>query len=304
MAQDADTGMGVDREMLVSWLTSLTRDELVAEILELADGDEELGYRLGLRASGRTTGPGCSGNAVRHLLNPEGRICREYADSVYQAANVIDSLIDTDAAQDVTGEDADAISLAREAFALVKKAYARAGDSSALIAEAARELLAAHLRACEAADPRPDPVELGTYLADLIVQDDFGVTPSLEEYSSLLGRHGALAIRGRVKAVHEAEPGNRNARHLTESILKAEGDADALNAFYTGNIESNLKEIEALKTASGDDAYLRLARLLAETFEFHDALGTTEQFGEYMSQLRTELRRKRNLMKILDENGL
>lgn len=293
---DAVTGRG----LLVSWLTSLTKDELVAEILQLADEDGQLRHRLGLRAAGRTAGRADIRSAVRHLLKPGGRIGREYADSVYQAANVIDSLIGAG----VTGEGADAMSLAREAFAWVKEAHGRAGDSSALIADAARELLAVHLRACEAADPSPDPVELGTYLADLIVHDDFGVTPGLEEYSGLLGRQGTLAIRDRIRAVHKADPGNRNARHLTESMLKAEGDAAALAAFYTVSLGNDLKEIESLKTTSGNDAYRQLARLLADARECHDALGTADQFDEYMAQLRIELRRKRNLMKILDENGL
>ncbi|MGH3167164.1 MAG: SWIM zinc finger family protein [Trebonia sp.] len=284
-----------DRDLLVSWLTSLTKDELVAEILGLADDDEELGHRLASKAAGRAADPGRTGNAVRRLLKPDGGIGREYADSVYQAANMIDSLID---------EDGDAIGLTRAAFAWVKEASARSGYASPLIAEAARELLASHLRACDAADPAPDPVELGTYLADLLVHDDFGVTPSLEEYSGLLGREGTLAIRDRIKAVHEAEPGNRNARHLTETILKAEGDTDALAAFYRDELDSNLNEIESLKTASGDDAYRRLARLLAEARECHVALGTTGQFTQYMSQLRADLKRRRNLMKILDENGL
>ncbi|HSZ41729.1 MAG TPA: hypothetical protein VK817_17365 [Trebonia sp.] len=218
-----------DHDLIRSWLTALTKDELAAEILELADGDENLGRRLSLKAAVRITDSGRMrpgriepeqiGMAVRQLLNPPGRITREYADSVYRAANAIDALIDGYG-------DADAIGLARSAFTWVKEAHARADDGSTLIAEAARELLAAHLRACEAADPAPDPVALGTYLADLIVYDTFGVTPNLEEYASLLGRAGALAIRDRIKAVHQAEPGNRNATHLAESMPTAEGAQD------------------------------------------------------------------------------
>jgi hypothetical protein len=220
-----DAGMDTDRDLIRTWLTSLTKDELTAEILEFADGDEDLGRRLSLKAALRITDSGRMrpgrieperiGQAVRQLLNPPGPVTREYADSVYRAANAIDALVDGYA-------DADAIGLARAAFAWVRDAHARAGDGSALIAEAARELLAAHLRACEAADPAPDPVALGAYLAETIVYDTFGVTPNLEEYAGLLGRDGALAIRDRITAIHEAEPGNRNARDLSESMLKAE----------------------------------------------------------------------------------
>ena len=241
-----DADMGTDRDLISTWLTSLTKDELAAELLELANGDEDLGRRLSLKAALRITDPGRMrpgrieperiGQAVRQLLNPPGPITREYADSVYRAANAIDALVDGYG-------DADAIGLARAAFAWVRDAHARAADGSALpadgstlaadgstlaaggsalIAEAARELLAAHLRACEAADPAPDPVALGAYLAEVIVYDTFGVTPNLEEYAGLLGRDGALAIRDRITAIHEAEPENRNARDLAESMLKAE----------------------------------------------------------------------------------
>jgi hypothetical protein len=220
-----EADMSADRDLIRTWLTSLTKDELAAEILELADGDEDLGRRLSLRAAVRITDSGrlrpgriepeLIGRAVRQLLNPPGPITREYADSVYRAANAIDALVDGYG-------DADAIGLARAAFAWVRDAHARADDGSALIAEAARELLAAHLRACEAADPAPDPVALGAYLAEVIVYDTFGVTPNLEEYAGLLGRDGALAIRDRITAIHQAEPENRNARDLAESMLKAE----------------------------------------------------------------------------------
>jgi len=36
----------------------------------------------------------------------------------------------------------------------------------------------------------------------------------------------------------------------------------------------------------------------------HQARGTADEFRRYLAALRTDQKRKRNLMKILDQNGL
>ena len=72
--------------------------------------------------------------------------------------------------------------------------------------------------------------------------------------------------------------------------------ADALTV-YTGTIG-------VLKTQTGDDNYRRIASLLLSTRACHQALGTTDEFRRYVAALRAEQKRKRNLMKILDQNGL
>lgn len=170
-------------DSLISWLTSLSYDDLVAELLDLADADAGVRALLAARA----------------------------------AARGADELISDGAADE-------AITLAREAFASVTEAMrslsvtGASGMSPEALGDAARELLEAHLRACLACDPPPDPIRLGTYLADLILGDALGLTPSLEDYSGLLGRAGTLAIRDRIAAVHQANPGHPNARLLAGSL--------------------------------------------------------------------------------------
>lgn len=172
-------GIGPDDEddVLVSWLTSLSYEDVVGEIVRLAERDAWIRAVLEARAATRTA----------------------------------EELIEDGAADE-------AIDLAREAFSLVTETLASAGTAPESLAGAARELLDVHLRACQAADPPPDPVGLGTYLANLILDDTRGLTPSLEDYAPLLGQPGALAIRDRITAVYQANPGHANARHLVGSL--------------------------------------------------------------------------------------
>jgi uncharacterized Zn finger protein len=72
--------------------------------------------------------------------------------------------------------------------------------------------------------------------------------------------------------------------------------ADALRVY--------LRVIGALKKETGDTAYRRMAALLVAARACHQALGTTDQFRRYLTVLRMGGKRKPNLMKILDENGL
>ncbi|MFV0136136.1 SWIM zinc finger domain-containing protein [Streptomyces sp. HMX87] len=65
-----------------------------------------------------------------------------------------------------------------------------------------------------------------------------------------------------------------------------------------------LRLVERLKEPTGDRAYERLARLLLGARDCHRALGTQEAFTEYLAGLRTELKRRRKLMSILDRYGL
>jgi uncharacterized Zn finger protein len=65
-----------------------------------------------------------------------------------------------------------------------------------------------------------------------------------------------------------------------------------------------LRAIEPMKAMTGDKAYSRMAGLLVSVRACHEALGTMAEFTRYLTVLRTGQKRKRNLMKILDQNGL
>ena len=79
-------------------------------------------------------------------------------------------------------------------------------------------------------------------------------------------------------------------------VLAATRPADALTLY--------MRAIEPMKTMTGDPVYRRMATLLLSARACHQALGTMDEFRRYLAVLRLNQKRKRNLMKILDENGL
>jgi hypothetical protein len=248
------------RDLLISWLTSLSKDELVAEILELLDSDRDLRRRVELRAAARQANVEQVRSAVQNLVYRDDYIeygeARDYAGNVSRAAEAIGSLIDGGAAED-------AIDLARDALDWMTEAYGSTDDSSGSIGTTAHELLAVHLRACQAAPP--DPVDLGEYLADLIIADNYGFAPDPRDYTDLLGDVGTRAIREYVTAAYKATPEQSNIRNLMESLLKAEGEIDALVAFYSSHLDDRGQQ------------HLTIARVLDEAGRPGDALDWAER---------------------------
>jgi uncharacterized Zn finger protein len=239
------------RAELETWLESLSKKELLAELLGLLDEDRDLRRRFEMRVASVNADAAGVRRAVEELIAPprQGYVdydaAYEFAGGVREAGEAIVGLIEAGAA-------ADAIGIAREAIDLIIDAFEYADDSSGFIGEAAYELLAVHLRACEAAPP--DPASLAGYLCYLLLQrGDYGVTPDLADYAGLLGEKGIAAVRERVTAAYTQNPQNWQARTLLESIAKAEGDIDTVVAVYAANLDdrgwSHLRIAEELDEA-------------------------------------------------------
>jgi uncharacterized Zn finger protein len=79
-------------------------------------------------------------------------------------------------------------------------------------------------------------------------------------------------------------------------LMRDDRPADALPVYR--------RLIEPLKKITGDANYQQIARLLLGARECHQRLGTPEEFADYVTALRAEQKRKRNLMKVLDRHGL
>ncbi|MFJ4923380.1 SWIM zinc finger domain-containing protein [Streptomyces sp. NPDC088725] len=79
-------------------------------------------------------------------------------------------------------------------------------------------------------------------------------------------------------------------------LIRDDRPADALPVY--------LRLIEPLKKITGNANYQQIARLLSGARVCHQNLGTSEQFADYVTSLRSEQKRKRNLMKILDQHDL
>jgi uncharacterized Zn finger protein len=246
-------------QSLENWLTSRTKDELLAELLELAADDRNLRRRLELRAAAEQADVEAVRNAVRRLLRVTDYIgddeARDYADDVSRAADAIGELIDAGAA-------AAAIEVARDAIGWLRQSLEAFDDSSGYVAAAGYDLLQVHLAGCQAA--RPDPVELAGYLADLLLAGDF-LSPALRDYVELLGDAGVAALHELVAEACAASPADYHARHLMESVLQAEGDVDALIGFYAAHLDEHGWQ------------HLRIARALDEAGRPSEALEWAER---------------------------
>jgi uncharacterized Zn finger protein len=450
------------QQALEAWLQSLSKEELLAELRGLIDEDRELRQRFELRVAAMNTDALAIRRAVMDLIMPPRSDYVDYYDAnrhasdVDRAVTAIDDLIRA-------GGAANAIGIAREAIVLFTEACQLVDDVSGSAGDAANELLAVHLRACQAAPP--GPATLGSYLAGLLLDDEYVFEPDLDDYAELLGDQGAAVVRERIVTAYAENPASWRAKYLRESIARAEGDVDTVIAIYAAELddhgrnhlriaseldeagrgdealrwaERGLREaahpdqqladylarryaaagrqvdvldlrrdrfqaersltsyqalreaatasgvwpaerkialallsedkrawprqpawawtgpvlidaliddrdldaawaaakdaaserqwlcladasidshpadalavyrttIGALKTQTGDDNYRRIASLLLSARACHQALGTPDEFNRYVAALRTEQKRKRNLMKILDQNGL
>ncbi|MEJ8650601.1 SWIM zinc finger family protein [Streptomyces sp. MS1.AVA.3] len=65
-----------------------------------------------------------------------------------------------------------------------------------------------------------------------------------------------------------------------------------------------LRALTPLKQQTGDPAYERMTELLLSARVCHRALDTEAEFTRYVADLRADQKRKRNLMRMLDEHGL
>jgi hypothetical protein len=248
------------QQELEAWLQSLSKEELLAELRGLLDEDRELRRRFELRAAAMNTDALAIRRAVMDLIMPHRSEYIDY-DDAYRYASDVDKAVT--AMDDLirTGGAADAIGIAREAMGLFAEACQFVDDSSGSAGDAAYELLAAHLRACQAAPP--EPVSLGGYLAGLLLNDEYVFEPDLDDYAELLGDQGAAVVRERIVTAYAENPASWRARYLRESIARSEGDVDAVIAIYAAQLDdhgrNHLRIASELDGAGRGDEALRWA---------------------------------------------
>jgi SWIM zinc finger len=249
------------RDSIDAWLESLPREDLVAELRGLLEGDHDLRQRFELRAAAASGDTLAIRRTTRELITPRGGgyLAYDEADAycgrVYEVAATIDNL-----AQAGAGEQA--IQAAREAIGELGRAFEHLDDSSGSVGGAARELLAAHLRACQAAPPEPE--SLARYLGRLVLHDPFGIAPDLSDYAGLLGAAGLARLREQITAAG-ASTANPADRPVLESLLRAEG---------------NLDGVIGLRAASLDDygwGHLAIAQELDQAGRGDEALAWAER---------------------------
>jgi hypothetical protein len=108
----------------------------------------------------------------------------------------------------------------------------------------------------------------------------------------------ALIDDGDIAAAWDAAAGIASARQwLTlADLIVQERPGDALPVY--------LRAVEPLMSQTGDPVYEQVAGLLVKIRDCHQRLGTSAQFTAYLTWLRADQKRKRNLIKLLDRRGL
>jgi uncharacterized Zn finger protein len=268
------------QQALEAWLQSLSKEELLAELHGLLEEDRELRRRFELRAAAMNTDALTIRRAVMDLIMPPRSEYVDYYDAYRYASDVdravaaIDDLIRA-------GGAADAIGIAREAIDLFTEACQFVDDVSGLAGDAANELLAVHLRACQAAPP--GQVTLGGYLAGLVLDDEYVFEPDLDDYAELLGDQGTSVVRERIVTAYAENPASWRARYLRESIARAEGDVDTVIAIYAAELDdhgrNHLRIASELDGAGRGDEALRWAER-----GLHEAARPDQQLVDYLAR--------------------
>ena len=108
----------------------------------------------------------------------------------------------------------------------------------------------------------------------------------------------ALIDDGDIGAAWDAAAGVASDRQwLTlADLISSDRPADALPVY--------LRAIEPLRSQTGDPVYQQVAALLSKIQYCHQQLGTAPEFAAYLAALRADQKRKRNLIKLLDQRGL
>lgn len=175
------------------------------------------------------------------------------------------------------GRTADALTVRRDHFKAERslhayralRAAARADDRWDAERPPALELLRA-----DAEEGRGNRWGGGAVLVDALTDD--------EDFDAAWTAATGLATADQLLRLADASAGAR--------------PADAL-AVYSRSVESCCQY-------TGDGNYARIADLLTKVRACHEELGTPHDFTAYVARLRTEQKRKRNLMRVLDQRGL
>ncbi|MBT2417234.1 hypothetical protein J7F01_36385 [Streptomyces sp. ISL-22] len=226
---------------LDTWLSALSKDELLALLREQIDEDRQLRRHLELRAASARGDLAAVRSRLRDLLDigpfaqygyVEYADARAYADQAGQAVSAIGALTGS-------GRAADAITLAREAMRLLAEAVESVDDSDGRLGQIGADLADAHLDACRAA--RPDPEELARWLVGHALGDIDNDLTDIDPlvYDDVLGEEGMAVLR---QLAVEAWRRNRRGwaeKHLMERLAKAGGNVDAVIAVYAAELAPN-----------------------------------------------------------------
>ncbi len=238
-------------ERLHAYLWGLSREQLVARLLALAERDEVA--LTALRAEQAAASGEFDLAAFRKELTARIRIsgfvdwrgAAGYAQRVHGLLDVLDALI-------AAGRAADVVVLAEHVMARLDTALGRIDDSSGHMGGVLDRVSDLHLAACDAA--RPDPKRLAVRLVEFALKSDWEwFFDAPQRYADVLGEQGVAAYRSRLEREWEALPalppaesrvfGFDDGRRFTlttlrESLARAGGNVDELVSVLAKDLSS------------------------------------------------------------------
>jgi len=245
---------------LVTWLASLSHDELFDLVIDRVVEDADWRQQLDLRAAAAWADDDALLEQMTSLLNiagfgeygyvEEGE-SRRYASRVVKAQRVIDELTAADNANL-------AAALAEYAIEVIADHYAYAVDPAGVIGDAVVDLMDSHLAAC--LDSNLEPDGLAKFIARRMLSGGDMPRPNLVAYRAALGVKGAAKLRELLTAGAATSLAGRAA---LEEFLRFAGDVDALVASMAADLppsgDGHLKIAEELQRAGRPDEALAWA---------------------------------------------
>ncbi|MFE7093611.1 SWIM zinc finger family protein [Streptomyces erythrochromogenes] len=230
-----DRACGLD-----TWLSGLSREELLTLVRDEIAEDRPLRRRLELRAASARGDLAGTRLRIRELLDigpfaqygyVEYADSRAYVDQAGQAVSAIRLLT-------ATGRASGAMALAREAIGLLAGVVESVDDSDGWLGRIGADLADAHRDACRAA--RPDSEELAHWLVAHALDDAADLTYiDPLDYEELLGEQGLMALR---RYATEAWTANRTGwaeKYLMQRLAKSGQDIDTVIAVHATDLAPN-----------------------------------------------------------------
>ncbi|MER5445414.1 hypothetical protein ABT065_07225 [Streptomyces sp. NPDC002764] len=227
-------------QTLSTWLSTLSKDELLALVREQIDQDRQLRRRLELRAASAHGDLAGVRSRIRELLDigpfaqygyVEYADARAYAEQAMQVAAAIDAVTEA-------GHGDEAITMAVEAMQLLTQAADSVDDSDGGLGQVGACLAEAHLNACRIACP--DPEKLARWLIQQALGDFDGVTDiDPLDYEDVLGERGMSTLRELAIEAWRTRRTGWAERSLMQHLARAGGDVDLVIAVHAADLTAN-----------------------------------------------------------------
>jgi uncharacterized Zn finger protein len=260
---------------LRGYLSTHSKETLVALLLERAAEDELFGGRLALQAARAAALPADLEpyrQAIEAAIVVDDfvhyRSMYDYSRNVTAAIRSIEEILEGGLASEV-------IDLCEYALECVEDATGRVDDSDGYMGEIREELVELHHRACQLA--RPDPEALAVRLFDWAVRSEWETfLDGADRYADVLGTAGLDRYRSLAEQVWDQVP----ARQIAQRGVHSSSNFRITYIMETlAKVSGSVEELVAIKARDLTYAYhyVEIVELLAESERTDEALAWAER---------------------------